>query len=106
MCSFQAERTEGQRATGYYQLSVPAFKELSYKPYPTTFAYVTLVRNESPSSPPRPAPVTEAMHFVMRQQNQNPLYKGERENEYWVGTGNLYHIIFNVVFFAAVTAVS
>ena len=45
MCSFQAERTEGQRATRYYQLSVPAFKELSYKHYPTTFAYVTLVRN-------------------------------------------------------------
>ena len=44
---------------------------------------------------------TELIH----QQNQNPLYAGGRENESWVGSGSLHHIIFSVVT-AVITALS
>lgn len=41
----------------------------------------------------------------MLQQNQNPLYEGERENEYQVGTGSPCHVNFNVVVIAVITVV-
>lgn len=97
-------------------------KELKGKEQQDTVRWVCLLLRSFPVSPAQhfclydisqkwviilssPPPVTEVIYLVIHQQNQNPLYAGGRENEYWVGTGSLHHIIFSVVT-AVITALS